>query len=132
MLAHRATADVSLLQLETPKADPSAIGVPHGTACRRQLTTIAGVGVTIRGNGEERRRGAMRRSRSDWPSRHLADPASSIPPRAAREGLGACTGDSGGPVFEDQQGKQVVVGVVDWWTRPNGSDSSGALPVSRR
>ena len=28
MLAHRATADVTLLQLETPKTDPSPIGVP--------------------------------------------------------------------------------------------------------
>jgi len=30
-------------------------------------------------------------------------------------------------IFEDQQGKQVVVGVVDWSTGPNGSDGCGGL-----
>ena len=44
----------------------------------------------------------------------LVDPATG----GARAGLGACTGDSGGPVFEEQQGKPVIVGVISWSTGP--------------
>ena len=47
--------------------------------------------------------------------------------QGARAGLGACTGDSGGPVFEDQQGKQVVIGLISWSTGPNGSGGCGGL-----
>jgi len=127
MLAHRATADVSLLQLETPKADQSAIGVPMAPLAAGNRFTIAGIGVTIRGNGKS---AGVVRSADLVATGHpgtlqirLVDPAAG----GTREGLGACTGDSGGPVFEDQQGKQVVVGVVDWSTGPNGSDGCGGL-----
>jgi secreted trypsin-like serine protease len=127
MLAHRATADVSLLQLETPKSNPSAIGMPLAPLAAGNRFTIAGIGVTIRGNGKS---AGVVRSADLVATGHpgtlqirLFDPATG----GTREGLGACTGDSGGPVFEDQQGKQVVVGVVDWSTGPNGSDGCGGL-----
>jgi secreted trypsin-like serine protease len=127
MLAHRATADVSLLQLETPKANPSVIGVPLTPLAAGNRFTIAGIGVTIRGNGKS---AGIVRSADLIATGHpgtlqirLFDPATG----GARQGLGACTGDSGGPVFEDQQGKQVVIGVVDWSTGPNGSDGCGGL-----
>lgn len=42
-------------------------------------------------------------------------------------GLGACTGDSGGPVFEHQNGRNVVVGVVSWSTAPNNAAGCGGL-----
>ena len=127
MLAHRATADVSLLQLETPKSNPSGIGVPHAPLDAGNRFTIAGIGVTVRGNGKS---AGIVRSADLVATGHpgtlqirLFDPATG----GTREGLGACTGDSGGPVFEDQQGRQVVVGVVDWSTGPNGSDGCGGL-----
>jgi secreted trypsin-like serine protease len=127
MLAHRATADVSLLQLETPKANPSVIGVPLTPLAAGNRFTIAGIGVTIRGNGKS---AGIVRSADLIATGHpgtlqirLFDPATG----GARQGLGACTGDSGGPVFEDQQGKRVVIGVVDWSTGPNGSDGCGGL-----
>jgi secreted trypsin-like serine protease len=127
MLAHRATADVSLLQLETPKANPSAIGVPSMPLAAGNRFIIAGIGVTVRGNGKS---AGVVRSADLVATGHpgtlqirLFDPATN----GTREGLGACTGDSGGPVFEDQQGRQVVVGVVDWSTGPNGSDGCGGL-----
>jgi secreted trypsin-like serine protease len=127
MLAHRATADVSLLQLEAPKNNPSAIGVPLLPLDAGNRFTIAGIGVTVRGNGKS---AGVVRSAELVATGHpgtlqirLFDPAAG----GTREGLGACTGDSGGPVFEEQQGKQVVVGVVDWSTGPNGSDGCGGL-----
>lgn len=127
MLAHRATADVSLLQLETPKANPSAIGVPTAPLAAGNRFTIAGIGVTIRGSGKS---AGVVRSADLVATGHpgtlqirLVDPAAG----GTRAGLGACTGDSGGPVFEDQQGRQVVVGIVDWSTGPNGSDGCGGL-----
>jgi secreted trypsin-like serine protease len=127
MLAHRATADVSLLQLETPKANPSAIGVPSMPLAAGDRFTIAGIGVTIRGNGKSagivRSADLVATGRPGTLQIRLFDPVTG----GTRDGLGACTGDSGGPVFEDQQGKQVVVGVVDWSTGPNGSDGCGGL-----
>jgi hypothetical protein len=127
MLAHRATADVSLLQLETPKANPSAIGVPTTPLAAGNHFTIAGIGVTVRGNGKS---AGVVRSADLVATGHpgtlqirLVDSAAG----GTREGLGACTGDSGGPVFEEQQGKQVVVGIVDWSTGPNGTDGCGGL-----
>ncbi|HEY3679504.1 MAG TPA: trypsin-like serine protease [Bradyrhizobium sp.] len=127
MLAHRATADVSLLQLATRKANPSAIGVPSAPLAAGNRFTIAGIGVTVRGNGKS---AGVVRSADLVATGHpgtlqirLVDPATN----GVSAGLGACTGDSGGPVFEDQQGRQVVIGVVDWSTGPNGSDGCGGL-----
>ena len=47
--------------------------------------------------------------------------------QGTREGLGACTGDSGAPVFEDKPGGPAIVGVVSWSTGPNGSDGCGGM-----
>ena len=53
----------------------------------------------------------------------LLDPATDN----KREGAGACTGDSGAPVFEQQQGRAVIVGIVAWSTGPNSTDGCGGL-----
>ena len=53
----------------------------------------------------------------------LVDPVG----QGTREGLGACTGDSGAPVFEYKQGGPVIVGVVSWSTGPNGSAGCGGM-----
>jgi len=47
--------------------------------------------------------------------------------KAHARGFGACTGDSGGPVFEDRQGTPAIVGVISWSTGPNGSAGCGGL-----
>jgi secreted trypsin-like serine protease len=41
--------------------------------------------------------------------------------------MGACTGDSGGPVFEDKQTGPAIVGVISWSTGPNMADGCGGL-----
>ena len=41
--------------------------------------------------------------------------------------MGGCTGDSGAPAFENQDGRSVVVGVVSWSTGPNMSAGCGGL-----
>jgi secreted trypsin-like serine protease len=127
MLAHRATADVALLQLAAPKAGPSAIGVPSMPLAAGNRFTIAGIGVTERGNGKS---AGVVRSAELVATGHpgtlqirLFDPATN----GTSAGLGACTGDSGGPVFEQQQGKPVLIGMIDWSTGPNGSDGCGGL-----
>ncbi len=52
----------------------------------------------------------------------------SIPrPAATRAGLGACTGDSGAPVFRDTGGRLAVIGVVSWSTGPNLTAGCGGL-----
>jgi secreted trypsin-like serine protease len=47
--------------------------------------------------------------------------------QGVKAGLGACTGDSGGPVFEDQPSGPVIIGVVSWSTGPNSSAGCGGL-----
>jgi secreted trypsin-like serine protease len=53
----------------------------------------------------------------------LVDPAG----MGAREGLCACTGDSGSPVFEDQQSGAPIIGLVSWSTGPNGNGGCGGI-----
>ncbi len=129
MLAHRATADVALLQLEIPAKGktPALLGAPLLPISPSARFGIAGIGVTVRGDGKS---GGIIRSASlvatGKPGAlqiRLVDPATG----GAREGLGACTGDSGGPVFEDQLGGSTIVGVISWSTGPNGSAGCGGL-----
>jgi hypothetical protein len=127
MLAHRATADVSLLQLAMPKNNPSPIGTPTMPLAAGNAFTIAGVGVTIRGDGKSggvvRSAGLVATGQPGSLQIRLVDPTSG----GTRAGLGACTGDSGGPVFEDQHGKPVIVGIISWSTGPNGTGGCGGL-----
>src|SRR5207248_6727894 len=47
--------------------------------------------------------------------------------KGERAGFGACTGDSGAPVFRDSGGRLAVIGVVSWSTGPNNSAGCGGL-----
>ena len=129
MLAHRATADVALLRLESPPQGkmPAVTGMPQLTMAAGSRFTIAGVGVTIRGEGSSagtvRVAGLIATGRPGTLQIRLVDPLT----QGTRDGLGACTGDSGGPVFEDRPAGPVVVGVISWSTGPNGSAGCGGL-----
>ena len=129
MLAHRATADVALLQLEAVPQGKSAaaLGMPQVPILLGSRFTIAGIGVTIRGEGSSggiiRAAGLVATGKPGTLQIRLVDPLTN----GARDGLGACTGDSGGPVFEDQQGGPVIIGVISWSTGSNGSAGCGGL-----
>ncbi len=106
MLAHRATADVAVLQLEQPAKGkvPAVVGMPDIPIAVGGRFTIAGIGVTVRGDGKSggtiRVAGLVATGKPGTLQIRLVDPAG----LGTRDGLGACTGDSGGPVFEDKQG----------------------------
>ncbi|MEH2538371.1 MULTISPECIES: S1 family peptidase [unclassified Bradyrhizobium] len=126
---HRATADVALLQLAAPPKGKTAavLGLPNIPISVGSRFTIAGIGVTVRGDGKSggtiRLGSLIATGRPGTLQIRLVDPVG----QGTRDGLGACTGDSGAPVFEDKPGGPVIVGVVSWSTGPNGSAGCGGM-----
>jgi hypothetical protein len=129
MSGHRATADVALLQLAAPPKGktPATLGLPDIPINVGSRFSIAGIGVTVRGDGKSggtiRVAGLVATGKPGTLQIRLVDPVG----QGTREGLGACTGDSGAPVFEDKQGGPVIVGVVSWSTGPNGAAGCGGM-----
>jgi secreted trypsin-like serine protease len=129
ILAHRASADVALLLLSGPLMAkvPAPSAVPLQPIAAGARFTVAGIGVTRRDDGKSG--GTVRAAllvATGQPGRlqvRLVDPATNN----TREGLGACTGDSGAPVFEDQGGRAVIIGVVSWSTGANSAAGCGGL-----
>jgi secreted trypsin-like serine protease len=130
ILAHRASADVAMLQLAAPlppSKAPALLGAPATPINVGARFTIAGVGVSRRGDGKTG--GAIRAADLAVTGKpgtlqiRLVDPLTNN----LREGLGACTGDSGAPAFEMQSGRAIIVGVVSWSTGANNSDGCGGL-----
>jgi secreted trypsin-like serine protease len=126
---HLATADVALIKLAAP-AQNNAQGIVFSGAfavAPGDRFSVAGYGLTERGNGKTG--GTLRAANLVATGRpgnlqiRLVDPAA----KGERVGLGACTGDSGGPVFRDDGGRFVIVGVVSWSTGPNNSEGCGGL-----
>ncbi|BAT61228.1 trypsin [Variibacter gotjawalensis] len=127
MQSHRATADIALLKLASPL--PAAI-MPAtlstaGVAQAGASFIVTGYGVTALGDG--RSGGTLRSARlvaTGTPGGlqlRLVDPAT----RNGRAGQGACTADSGGPVFAP--GSLDIVGVVSWSTGPGNTAGCGGL-----
>ena len=129
MQAHRATADVALLQLDIPLKGKSAVpvGAPNIPIQVGSRFTIAGIADTVRGEGKSggtiRVAALVATGQPGTLQIRLVDPVTN----GVRDGIGACTGDSGGPVFEDRPNGAVLVGVISWSTGPNGAAGCGGL-----
>ena len=125
LLAHRATADVALMKMAAPLPDeviPAVIGNVPAPKVGDSLT-VFGYGVAIRGDGKS---GGMLRAASlvvtGRPGNlqiRLVDPKT----EGKTPGLGACTGDSGAPVFAGT----ALIGVVSWSTGPTMSAGCGGM-----
>jgi len=129
MLNHRATADVALLRLDAPAQGkvPSALGAPQMPLLPGAKFTIVGVGVTVRGDGKSggtiRKADLVATGKPGSLQIRLVDPST----EGTRDGLSACTGDSGAPVFEDQEAGPAIIGVVSWSTGANSGAGCGGL-----
>jgi hypothetical protein len=128
VLRHRVTADVALLKLAAPaKAVAAALAPPTLPVAAGDRFIVAGYGLAVRGDGKTG--GTVRAATlaaTGQPGTlqiRLVDPAT----KGERAGLGACTGDSGAPVFRDVGGTLAVIGVVSWSTGPGMSDGCGGL-----
>ena len=128
VLRHRVTADVALLKLAAPQTIvPATLAPAGGSVAVGDRFVVAGYGVAVRGDGKSggtvRAATLVATGQPGTLQIRLADPAS----KGERPGLGACTGDSGAPVYRDIGGTLAVVGVVSWSTGPALSDGCGGL-----
>jgi hypothetical protein len=126
LLGHRATADVALIKLAAPlPADiiPAALDRADRRPQPGDRYTVTGYGLAVRGDG--RTGGTLRSAQlvaTGKPGNlqiRLVDPST----QGARPGIGACTGDSGAPVYEGT----ALIGVVSWSTGPNMEAGCGGL-----
>jgi secreted trypsin-like serine protease len=126
LLGHRATADVALLKLAVPLPADVAPAMLDRTDRKPQpgdRYSVAGYGLAVRGDGKTG--GTLRTAQlvaTGKPGNlqiRLVDPATG----GDAAGLGACTGDSGAPVYEGT----ALAGVVSWSTGPNMTAGCGGL-----
>ena len=126
LFAHRATADIAVLKMSRPlPADiiPTTLANRAAPPQVGEILTVVGYGVAVRGDGKTG--GTLRAAKLAVTGKpgnlqiRLVDPATS----GARAGMGACTGDSGAPVFAGT----ALIGVVSWSTGPNMTDGCGGL-----
>jgi secreted trypsin-like serine protease len=125
LFAHRATADVALMKMAAPLPSdviPAVLGnVPKPRV--GDTLSVFGYGVAIRGDGKSG--GTLRAAQLAVTGKpgnlqiRLVDPKT----EGKTPGLGACTGDSGAPVFAGTD----LIGVVSWSTGPNMSDGCGGI-----
>jgi Trypsin len=126
LLAHRATADVAMLKLAKP-ADlaPALLAQAEVPVAVGDRFIVAGYGVTVRGDG--RTGGQVRAATLSTTGQPGGLQIRLFDPNAAGAGgLGACTGDSGAPVFALSEPLQVI-GLVSWSTGPGLTDGCGGL-----
>ena len=127
--AHRATADVALLRLAAPMPGKSAalLGVPRIPFTPVSRFTVVGIGSTIAGSdagvGTVRAAPLAVTGQPGTLQVRLVDPQT----QNKSAGMGACTGDSGAPAFEDQNSLTVIIGVVSWSTAANNAAGCGGL-----
>lgn len=126
---HRATADVALIKFPSPVTSgaPAAVHGERLSFTPNDRFTVLGYGLTRMGDGKSG--GTLRSAQLQVTGQpgtlqiRLMDPAT----RNTRPGLGACTGDSGGPVLRNIGGQDKVIGVVSWSTAAGNEAGCGGL-----
>lgn len=127
-LARRTTADVALVKLATPftgRIAPAPLSTRDYFLIGERFI-VAGYGVTKHpggGYGTLRSATLMLVRHTTSGALRLADPTT----RGEIAGLGACSGDSGGPVFEKKAGQLVLVGMVNWATDAHRGAGCGGI-----
>jgi secreted trypsin-like serine protease len=126
LLGHRATADLALIKLARPlpaEIIPAALDRADRRPQPGDRYTVTGYGLGVRGDGKTG--GTLRTAQlvaTGKPGNlqiRLVDPAAG----GDKPGIGACTGDSGAPVYEGS----ALIGVVSWSTGPNMTAGCGGL-----
>lgn len=128
LLGHRATADVALMKTAAPLPEtfsPAPLAMLETLSVGERFT-VAGMGVAVRGDGRSggtvRAADLIATGRPGTLQLRLMDPAT----KGERPGAGACTGDSGAPVFSPDT-TPAIAGVVSWSTGPKLSAGCGGL-----
>jgi secreted trypsin-like serine protease len=128
-VAGRVTADVALLKLEQPlpaEIVPATLAPVTSVEAGDRLV-IAGYGTTAAGSeigiAAPRAATLVATGKPGTLQIRLFDPAT----RDTRPGLGACTGDSGGPLFVKIGDKLSIIGVVSWATGAAATAGCGGL-----
>ena len=126
LLGHRATADVALIKLAKPlpaEIAPATLGRGEKKPEPGDRYSVAGYGLAVRGDGKTggtlRLAALIATGRPGNLQIRLVDPATN----GDSAGIGACTGDSGAPVYEGSS----LIGVVSWSTGPNMAAGCGGL-----
>jgi secreted trypsin-like serine protease len=126
LLGHRATADVALLKLAQPAdlAPARLMASPEPVAVGDRFL-VAGYGVAVRGDG--RTGGQVRAATLSATGQPGGLQIRLLDPNAGSTGgFGACTGDSGAPVFTTSE-PLTVIGLVSWSTGPGMTEGCGGL-----
>jgi hypothetical protein len=126
----RATPDLALIKLAKPLPVgivPAALVGQRAPIAGGEAFLIMGYGVTI--SSDSKSGGTLRSATLVATGQlgnlqiRLVDPST----LGKRAGLGACVGDSGGPVFQEAGGRLLLIGVISWSTAPNLDDGCGSV-----
>ncbi len=127
---NRATPDLALLKsaVRLPaRFLPVSLSTPRNRVAVGERFAVVGYGVTSskdsHGSGVLRRADLIATGQPGNLQLRLFDPAT----KGEAPGLGACTGDSGGPVYEERDGQRLLYGVVSWTTGPKSGAGCGGL-----
>ncbi|MDC7787592.1 S1 family peptidase [Rhodoplanes sp. TEM] len=130
LTGHRATADIALLKTAAPLPPgfvPAPLARDGAAVAPGDAFTVVGMGLSVRGDGRSggtaRAATLVATGRPGSLQLRLFDPQT----RGETPGRGACTGDSGAPVFAAAAAGPEIVGVVSWSTGPKLAAGCGGL-----